>query len=285
VGVGGGVCRGTHTQAPTAHHCPADTVQACRQGRFVGGGPALDQGTAAAHGQDNHANLRLPDENRGLPPVIHHQGTGRAGTPCSHCTLVCATPSGCAWDAWPRRLALGRGRRGDAGQGRGRQHAMQLSWLEQNVCARLGCWPRPCPPQQPAADACGWQAGFTAPTTHRRLRAQVSADWGFMCNPCLSTCQVINVSRPGEEPSDPLQVEEDMRLWEPSLTDSAGAAAGGPTGGVCGGCGDCGVSGWTDAGMSSEHSVCHVPSQSASSRPHMAAGWLLRACWSRCGRM
>lgn len=43
-----------------------------------------------------------------------------------------------------------------------------------------------------------------------------------MMNPVMATCQIINCSRPGEEPQDLFNTPEDLRLWEPSLVDSKG---------------------------------------------------------------
>jgi hypothetical protein len=36
-------------------------------------------------------------------------------------------------------------------------------------------------------------------------------------NPVLAACQLANVSRAGEEPQDPWEVSEDLRLWAPEL--------------------------------------------------------------------
>jgi hypothetical protein len=43
---------------------------------------------------------------------------------------------------------------------------------------------------------------------------------GFL-NPVLASCQLVNVSRPGEEP-DMWEAEEDMRLLSDALADKSG---------------------------------------------------------------
>jgi hypothetical protein len=43
---------------------------------------------------------------------------------------------------------------------------------------------------------------------------------GFL-NPVLASCQLVNVSRPGEEP-DMWEAEEDMRLLSDALADKNG---------------------------------------------------------------
>lgn len=46
---------------------------------------------------------------------------------------------------------------------------------------------------------------------------------GFL-NPVLASCQLVNVSRPGEEP-EPWEAQEDMRLLSPELSDKNGEFA------------------------------------------------------------
>jgi hypothetical protein len=46
----------------------------------------------------------------------------------------------------------------------------------------------------------------------------------YFMNPVLAACQLANVSRAGEEPQDPWEAQEDLRLWAPELVVDGGEA-------------------------------------------------------------
>ena len=44
----------------------------------------------------------------------------------------------------------------------------------------------------------------------------------YLLAPVLAMAQLVNVSRPGEEPDPSQPIPEDMRLFDPALTDGNG---------------------------------------------------------------
>lgn len=44
----------------------------------------------------------------------------------------------------------------------------------------------------------------------------------YLLGPVIAMAQLVNVSRPGEEPDPSQPISEDMRLFDPTLTDSKG---------------------------------------------------------------
>lgn len=51
----------------------------------------------------------------------------------------------------------------------------------------------------------------------------VSCDYPYFLNPLLAACQLVNVSKPGEEPQDLYAAQEDCRLLHPDLAGKDGA--------------------------------------------------------------
>lgn len=69
-----------------------------------------------------------------------------------------------------------------------------------------------------------WIVTQIAHSFSKTCHVDVHCEHPYFLNPLLAACQLVNVARPGEAPSDLYAAEEDCRLLHPALA----AADGGP---------------------------------------------------------
>ncbi|GBF98235.1 hypothetical protein Rsub_11055 [Raphidocelis subcapitata] len=80
------------------------------------------------------------------------------------------------------------------------------------------------PPAKPPAGAATNILGMGARRTFSQTcKVDVFCEHPHFLNPLLAACQLVNVSKPGEEPEDVTATQEDCRLLHPALVNADGS--------------------------------------------------------------